>query len=370
MKIAIDAGPLKNGHSVRGIGVHTRELLMALENERRKQKSKNIKIEAVDFSKRDLKKYDILHYQFFNPFFLTIPKEKVTKTVVTIHDLIPIIYPDHYPPGVKGQWRFLLQKIFLKNVDVIITISETSKKDICRFLGVKPNKVHVVHLAQRKIFKPITDNGLLELVKKKYNLPDEFVLYVGDINYNKNIPTLVEACKLANVPLVICGKQALEIEDKGITIYSLKGPRDWVRYLFGRPHPEIAHYQEVLDKVKSYKKIVRLGFVNDEDLVAIYNLASVYVQASFYEGFGLPILEAQASGCPVIASKNQAHIEIAGNSVLFADTNNPKSFAQKIRKVIGNRKVKEEVIKEGLRNSNKYSWQKTAKETLRIYQSL
>ncbi len=371
MKIAIDTGPLKNGHSVRGIGVHTRELLLALKDEINKSKKRQIMVEAVDFSKRDLKKYDILHYQFFNPFFLTTPKEKFSRRVViTIHDLIPLIYPNNYPPGFKGQWKFLLQKYFLKNVDAIITISETSKKDICRFLGFKLDKVHVVHLAQRKIFKSIGNKSLLKSIKEKYNLPGQFVLYVGDINYNKNIPALVEACKQAKIPLVICGKQALEIEDKGINIYSLKGPRDWVRYLFGKPHPEIAHYQEVLDKVRGYKDVIRLGYVPDNDLVAIYNLASVYVQSSFYEGFGLPILEAQASGCPVIASKIQAHVEIAEGSALFADPGSPKDFSQKIKKVIKDSRVKEILVTNGLKNARKYSWQKTAKATLQVYKSL
>lgn len=370
MKVAIDTGPLKGGHKVRGIGVHTRELLDAIHQVIKIPSYQDLKIEAVDFSKANLSKYDILHYQFFNPFFLTVPKNKKGKTIVTIHDMIPLIYPEHYPPGLKGNIRFLVQKHLLRNVDAIITISETSKKDICRFLGVQPDKVHVVYLAPRKIFKPTTDHRLLINIKEKYDLPDYFVLYVGDINYNKNIPTLVEACKIAKIPLVICGKQALEIEDKGIDIYSLQGPRDWIRYLFGRPHPEIAHYQEVLDKVKGYKSVIRLGFVPDKDLVAIYNLASIYIQPSFYEGFGLPILEAQASGCPVIASKIQVHVEISENSALFADSKTPSDFAKKISKVLKDEKLRKRLINEGLKNSKRFSWEKTAKQTLEVYKRL
>lgn len=371
MKIAIDTGPLKDGHKVRGIGVHTRELLLALEQEIKRAGKRETKIEAVDFSRVNLSKYDILHYQFFNPFFLTVPKKRIAKTIITIHDLIPLIYPEHYPPGTKGKLRFLTQKYLFKNVDAIITISETSKKDICRFLGVHPNKVSVIPLAPRRIFRKLPNTSLIRSdVVKKYRLPKHFVLYVGDINYNKNIPTLVEACKLAKVPLVICGKQALEIESKGVDIYSLKGPRDWVRYLFGKPHSEIAHYQEVLDRVKGYNKVIRLGFVPDKDLVAIYNLASVYVQPSFYEGFGLPILESQASGCPVIASRIQVHVEIVGNSALFADPNDASDFAKEIIKVVKDEKFRNGLVKEGLKNSKKFSWDKTAEQTLEVYQKL
>ncbi len=363
MKVAIDSGPLRDGHSVRGVGVHTRELIRAL--------GRKVNISAVDFSKADLSKYDILHYQFFNPFFLSFTDKGKTKKIVTIHDMIPLIYPEHYPPGIKGNSRFLLQKHLLKKVDAIVTISETSKKDICRFLGVHSNKVHVVYLAPRKIFKPVANRQSLIATKQKYALPERFVLYVGDINYNKNIPTMVEACKIAKIPLVICGKQALDIEGLGVgDIMALTGPRDWVRYLFGKPHPELAHYQDVLDKVKKYKDVIRLGFIPDADLVAIYNLASVYCQPSFYEGFGLPVLEAQASGCPVVASRIQVHMEIAENSALFADPKSALDFAKKISSVLKDENLKSKLVKEGLSNAKKYSWEKTAKLTLDVYRSI
>ena len=370
VKVAIDAGPLKSGHKVRGIGVHTRELLGAFRQVIKLHSNQATKIEAVDFSRADLSKFDIVHYQDFHPYFVTLPKKKLAKTVVTIHDLIPLIYPKHYPSGTKGNFRFLIQKQLLKKVDAIVTISETSKKDICRFLGVDPGKVFVIPLAPRKIFRKVVNSSVLHSTILKYNLPKKFVLYVGDINHNKNIPTLVEACKLAKVPLVICGKQALEIEGKGIDIYSLRGPRDWVRYLFGKPHPETAHYQDVLDKIKSYKNVIRLGFVSDKDLVAIYNLASVYVQPSFYEGFALPILEAQASGCPVVASKIQAHVEIAEGSALFIDPNNAKDIAKKITLTLKNIRYRGILVKEGLRNSRRFSWDKTAEKTLEVYKTL
>ena len=327
MKIAIDAGPLKSGDSIRGIGVYARELLAAT------------KLEGVDISKSDLSKYDVVHFTRFNPFQISIPlsKPKKTKFVLTIYDLIPLIYPKHYPPGVKGWVKWQINKYLIrKNVDVIITISETSKKDICRFIGISPKKVRVIYLAPRSIFKKM-DLGSwgLEIVKR-YDLPKHFALYVGDVNYNKNIPNLIRACKIAKIPLVIAGKQAVEIGRIDLD------------------HPELKHLKGV-----DWSGVIRLGFIPDENLVKIYNLASVYVQSSFYEGFGLPALEAVACRTPVACAKTQALAEILGNGLDYFDPKEPEDMAKNI--LLPNKKIKLPRV---------YSWAKTGKETVSIYNSL
>lgn len=301
MKVGIHLGGVRGGHEVRGIGVHTSELIKALGN---------IKDKSVELSEyKPGGKYDLIHYTVFKPFHFSIPfKKEAGKVVLTIHDLIPLIYPKHYSSGVKGRLVFLIQKYLVnKNVDVIITISETSKKDICRFLGVDPVKVHVVYLAPKKVFAPITDKSLLSAVQKKYDLPDSFALYVGDVNYNKNIPGLIDMCKYSNIPLVIVGKQAKDIENQDLT------------------HPELSHMKGL-----DWSSVIRPGYIPDDDLAAIYNLADVYIQPSFYEGFSLPPLEAKACGTWVIATKIQVHEEI-------------------------------------LEGKCDYSWEKTAKETLEVY---
>jgi len=364
-KVAIDIGPLTSGHKVRGIGAHTRELI----SEFKKIKSKEIKIEAIDFEKADLSKYDLVHYPDFNPYFSILPLTKPARTVITIHDLIPLIYPKHYPPGLKGSLRFFIQKFLANKQDAIITISETSKKDIVRFLGVHQDKVHVIHLAPREIIRKLTGSKLAR-VRKKYNLPKRFVLYVGDVNYNKNIPGLMKACEIAKVPLVICGKQARDFEERGMGLDVLTGPKDWFRFLFNIPHPELAHYKEILKHFQESKKIYYLGFVPDEDLVAIYNLASVYCQPSFYEGFGLPLLEAMAAGCPVVASKIQALVEIAEDAALFADPKDPKDMAKKITEILKNAKAREQLVKKGEKRVKNFSWTKTTKKTLRVYEQI
>lgn len=367
MKVAIDRGPLLSGHSVRGIGVHTRELLRVAKI----LATDKLDIQAVDFSRTDLSNYDLVHYQHFNPFFLTLPSKKpAKKVVVTIHDLIPLIYPKHYPPGLRGRLRYIIQKMRLKKVDAVITISQTSKKDIIKFLGIPAKRVHVIYLAPKKIFKVVTDEVTQSDIRKKYKLPQKFVLYVGDINYNKNIPSLIEACRKLALPLVIAGKKALDIEGKGMELMDIHGPKDWLRFIFDIPHPELAHYQGLLDEFRGNKQIIRLGFVPDKDLTAVFNLALVYVQPSYYEGFGLTVLEAMACGTPVVASDIGAHREIANGVVAFANPLGPKDIARQMTRIIDNRQFRDSLIKKGLEKAREFSWERTAKETIELYEEI
>ena len=258
MRVGIDLGGLTGGHAVRGIGVHTSQLWQALEQE--SKGTKKFKISKYSPGK----KYDLVHFTVFKPFVLSLPFNKpAPKVILTIHDLTPLIYPKHYPPGVKGKLIFFLQKILIhRSVDAIITISETSKKDICRFLGAAPEKVFLIYLAPREIFKKVINEKALSQVSAKYKLPRDFVLYVGDVNYNKNIPNLIKACQIADLPLVICGKQAKEIERMDLN------------------HPELRHLKDI-----NWSGVKRLGFVPYIYLPAIYSLAKVYCQPSYYEGF-------------------------------------------------------------------------------------
>ncbi len=334
MKIAIDARPLVSGDSVRGIGVYTRELVDAF-----KKSKKEFTVLDHDFDNIELSKFDLVHFTSFNPYIISVPftKPKNTKFVLTIYDLIPLIYPAHYPSGIKGGVRWALNKFLIKkNIDAILTISETSKKDICRFLGVNPDIVYVVYLAPRPIFRKLETGKWKLEIKKRYSLPDRFALYVGDVNYNKNIPGLVKACTLAKLPLVIAGKQAKEIENLDLNYSELKPLKniDWTG-------------------------VTRLGFVPDTDLAAIFNLAHAFVQPSFYEGFGLGVLEAIACGAPVVASKTQALVEIAEGAATFVNPYSSEDMSTGFKNLIKSPKL-----------PRIYSWKKTAKETWNVYENV
>src|SRR3989344_566327 len=347
MKVAIDSAPLTGGHGVRGVGTYTRELTQELEKLKGED---SLIIESVDFRKTDLSKFDIVHYPYFDLFFHTLPIQKSARTVVTIYDVIPLIYPKHYPSGIRGKVNFFLQKYSLKNVDAIITDSETSKKDIARLLGVPAKKVYVVYGAPADYFNKISvDTTVLRNVVVKYSLPKKFVLYVGDINYNKNISNLIKACRIAKLPVVIVGKNAVEVEK------------------FDLNHPEMSHLSEVINELKNKSLVLRLGFVQNEDLAAIYKLATVYCQPSFYEGFGLPVLEAMAGGTPVVASKTQALVEIAGDAAIFVDPKSPADMADKIRQMTQSLSLQLKFKNLGLEHIKRFSWTKTAKLTIDVY---
>lgn len=367
-KIAIDTGPLYSGDKVRGIGVHTAELLKSMKILR----PKDLDIEDVNFQSADLSTYDLIHYQNFNPFLTVLPEKKIAKRMLlTIHDLIYLIYPEKYKSGIRGKLNFAKQKHNLKNFDGIITISETSKKDISKYLDIPESKIHVTYLAPRNMFMSLDKtHPILKETRSKYELPEKFVLYVGDINYNKNIPTLINACSMAKVRLVMVGKHAKEVDDVLISqLTTLKGPRDYFRYLFGLSHPELAHYKN-LAKMFEKNQVIRLGFVPDQDLVALYNLATIYCQPSYYEGFGLGVLEAMSCGCPVVSSKTSALTEVCGNAAIFANPRSKVEFSKKISKVINSPDLAKTLKQKGLIKAKEYSWKKTAGETIRVYRRL
>src|SRR3989344_3622685 len=202
MKIAIDVSPIEDinklAHRVRGTGFYISNL-----------KESFLKFypdnKYIFFSNSSelTKDIDIVHYPYFEPFFLTLPIFLRNRIVVTVHDLTPLVFPEHFKIGIKGKIKWQMQRSALRGVDVIITDSNSSKKDIIKYTGVKESKVSVVYLAPGEEFRQIKDVKNKQAIKKKYNLPDKFVLYVGDVTWNKNLPRLIEAINKIQIPLVM-----------------------------------------------------------------------------------------------------------------------------------------------------------------------
>lgn len=338
MKIAVDTKPLKIGHKVRGIGVYTRSLMDAL------KKKGGVKIVSPE------SEHDVLHVPYFDLFFDTLRIGK-KPTVVTVYDTIPLIYPEHYPAGIKGKINFFKQKRKLKDTAAIITISETSKKDIVRFLDVPGEKIYVTHLAPGNIFRKLEDGNWKMEITKRYGLPERFVLYVGDVNYNKNVLGLVRACEKISIPVVIVGKQAAEKD-------------------FDRTHIENWPLVQLIEEYADAPDVIRLGFVSEEELIKIYNLASVYSQPSLYEGFGLPVLEAMVCGVPVVAAKTQALVEVGEDAAVFVDPEDPSDIARGLKKVLEDESLHRDLSKKGIERARRFSWERVADETIRVYKEV
>ena len=346
MKVAIDVSPLKSVHRFRGIGSYTENLTKALQS----LGKSDLEVELVEKGKA-LRDCDLIHYPYFDLFLMTLPLISKRKTVVTIHDTTPLVFPKHYPSGIKGRFKLEAQKLALKTINGVITDSKNSKKDIIKYLGYPEKKIYVIYLAAADIFRPAKEEKSLEKIRKKYQLPRKFVLYVGDVNYNKNVLGLIKACKSIKIPLVIVGKQAVQKE-------------------FDKTHIE---NQPLVQLIKLYGKdpgVLRLGFVPNEDLAIIYNLATVYCQPSFYEGFGLPVLEAMACGTPVVTSKKSSLPEIAGEAAILVDPYDINDIANGLTAAMENGSLREDLIRKGPEQAKKFSWEKTANETYKIYQRI
>ena len=344
----MDLTPLEDKqHSVRGRGFYVQYLQDSLLEYDRKN-------EYIFFTRKDgiPKVADVVHIPYFEPFFLTLPLFSGRPSVVTVHDLIPIIFLKHFPSGIKGRLIWEKQKASLKRVSAIITDSKTSKIDIVKHVGVREEKVHVVYLASDEQFHKIdisSETTSVDQLRKKYNLPSSFALYVGDVTWNKNVPRIVQACQHANVPLVMVGKAVSEKN-------------------FNRNNPWNIDRVRVEELVKDDKQIVLLGFVPTEDLVIIYNLATVFVMPSLYEGFGIPILEAMGCGCPVITSREGSLPEVAGDAAYYVDAYSVASITYAITTIYSNRKLRKELAQKSLLRAKIFSWANTARKTIALYE--
>lgn len=343
LNVLFDTSPLKGGHAVRGIGMYTRELFkeLSLSDELRIYKNSD---------SIDTKKY-IIHYPYFDLFFSTLPLLSTHKKIVTIHDVIPLKFPEYYPSGKKGALRYQKQKLALKNTSAVITDSESSKMDIIEYLSVPEEKIAVVALAANPEIS--AENLPAEhTIRKRYKLPDSYVLYVGDINYNKNIPQLVKMLKFlpVNVHLVCVGRNFV-------------------------PH-DIPEWQWIETQVALSDVADRVVFIptilteNNKDLSAIYHYAQCYIQPSLAEGFGLPVLEAMKAKTPVVSTNTTSLPEVGGEFVLYSEPN-AESLAKQVVQVLDwNQRDRKKRIKLAFDWQEQFTWKRTAEQTIDVYKKV
>lgn len=276
------------------------------------------------------KRADIIHHPFFDPFFLTLPWNVSKPTVVTCHDLIPIVHAAQFPPGIRGKIKWQIQRRTITHVaQNIITDSQASKNDIERVLSYPKERIFSIPLAPRAVFRPITDKKVLSKLKETYKLNNKFILYVGDINWNKNVPGLLNS--VHDIELICVGKA-------------------------------------FADYPTNKKSVTFLGFVPEEDLAGLYSMAEALVYPSFAEGFGFPVLEAMACGCPVVTSNVSSLVEIAGPAIMV-DPYVPEDIQRGIDTALSlSSSDRRKMIVKGFKWVKKFTWKNVVSQTISVYE--
>ncbi len=263
--------------------------------------------------------------------------------VVTVHDMTLWLFPHyHYPRRLVAMRPFIGPAV--RGAGAVIAVSETTKRDVVRLLDVPADKVHVVYEAASPCFRPL-DRDRLEPVRRRYRLPPRFVLYVGTLEPRKNLVRLVEAFARAR-------------KEAGLPHHLvLVGQRGW------KDVPLFAAIERL--NVRDVVHVV--GYVPTPDVVALYNLAELFVFPSVYEGFGLPIVEAMACGTPVLTSNVGAMAEVAGDAAELANPHDVDALAVALRSLLTDEERRRHLGRRGLMRAADFSWRKAAEETVAVY---
>ena len=279
----------------------------------------------------------------YNP-KLSVPFFTRCKTVLVMHGAEQFAVPWAYK-WYDRMYFSVANRLYCKRANAIISMTHTGAKDIARYMGANPRKLHVVYEAYNEHCR-VLDRADTAGVKKKYSLPDRFLLFVGGLNPVKNFGNVLKAYKQvqARCPhkLVVVGFKRWKYE------------RDL----------------ELIEQLGLRDQILFTGFVPDDDIPAFYNLADLFLFPSLYEGFGIPVLEAMACGCPVVTTKSGCSPEVAGDAAILVDPYSSDEIAKAIQQVLLDERVREGLIEKGYQRAKQFSWEKCAKETVAVFESL
>lgn len=272
-------------------------------------------------------------------------KLKSQKKVITVYDITPRLFPETFTSLTVLRYRLLFAKS-LKTADKIITISDSTKRDLIEHYNIPSEKIVTIYLGVDRRFKPL-DQHAVTGYKQTHALNYPFILYVGTLEPRKNIPTLIRAfAKLK--------KQGL---DHKLVIAGGKG---W-KYHSIFKLIEVLHLQ---------KEVIFPGYIPAEDLPYLYNAADLFVYPSLYEGFGLPPLEAMACGTPVITSSTSSLPEVVSNAGILVEPSDVNLLAESMRKVLANEVLHASLKAKGLSRAKIFNWENCARETWNVYNDL
>ncbi|MGC8826329.1 MAG: glycosyltransferase family 4 protein [Anaerolineae bacterium] len=290
-------------------------------------------------------RHDLLHaLAFVSPLAWRGP------TVVTVFDLSFLLFPERFRV-YNRLYLSVFTRLSAQRADRVIVISESTKRDAVRLLGLEARRVAVVYCGVDAVYHPLSADAVEEY-RRRRGLPERFVLFVGTLEPRKNITGLIEAYRLlaadwphgpAELPVLV-----------------IAGAKGW-------------YYQDVYQAVQRaelMERVVFTGYVPADELPFLYNAATLFVYPSLYEGFGLPPLEAMACGTPVVASDRSSLPEVVGDAGVLVNPTEPAAIAQALRALLLDEEARRALAEKGRRRAAAFSWQRAAQETTAIYRQV
>jgi len=281
---------------------------------------------------------------FHTPHYVLSPLV-ACPSVATIHDCIHLMFPQYLPSRFALTYARTSISLAARRATRVITVSESSKRDILRFVDTTPDKIDVIYNAYDERFGEEPQEEAVVRVRERYQLQGEFVLYAGNVKPHKNVERLIDAFHL--------------VRQRGLDHLKLVVIGD-----------EVSHYASLRRAVHRYnlhRHVRFLGYMPEDTLAIMYRLAGVFVFPSLYEGFGLPPLEAMASGTPVVVSNVSSLPEVAGDAAVLVNPLDPVDIADGIMRVLTNDDLRRELRRRGLGRARQFSWEASARRVREIY---
>jgi glycosyltransferase involved in cell wall biosynthesis len=289
---------------------------------------------------------DLLHCPYFAaPYFLP------ARTVVTVHDVIPLIMPEYRARAESRMYNSLIA-FTVRRVNAIITVSDYSKRDIVRTLHIPDERIHVIGNAVDDSYRPIADRRLIDAVRDRYGIGPKYILYFGGFDLRKNVDRILQA--YAALPKSTRDEYQLVIAGR---LHLLGHP------LYPDPRPRVRELG--LDE-----NIVVTGQIREQDKAPLYSGATVYVFPSLYEGFGIPVLEAMACGAAVVTSNSSALPEVVGDAARLVDPYSVDEIRNAIGELLDDPAARNELRERALIRAHDFSWKRVAQQTLEVYKKL
>ncbi len=288
---------------------------------------------------------------FHSPDFVLPPTGR-TPTLLTIHDLSFLRVPEYYVPAFRRYLEGAVARA-AGRADHILADSESTRQDIIELMPVQKERVTVLYPGVDPRFRPIRTQTVLDAVRERYALPDRFVLGLSTLQPRKNFAGLIEGFRR----LVQAGGNEPAVADLQLVIAGGKG---WM----------VEETYAAVSKAEMEAHVHFAGFVDDDDLPALYNLSAAFAFPTWYEGFGLPVLEAMACGTPVVCADNSSLPEVAGQAALLVDAGDPDALAEALIQVLVKADLRARLAVAGPEQAMRFTWPAAAQQLLGVYQSL